>query len=753
MVDPAELPVASFPDQPAGGVPAGPETPVLPLETDDDTAGHVATKLEGRLLKQGRSTLLGALGPSLTTKAAAVFVLCAEDGDIDTDLNEGYGLYFNDTRYLDRATLRLCGQQPSVLLSTDQENDRSICELTNPELWLTADDVIPKETLGIRRERRLGDQVEETIQVQNFARRPLEVTLALEFGARFDSMFVVRGSEQGRRGTLFAPQWDGPTLNFRYDGADGRRRTTALTFDPPPDERRAGGATYRPALSPGGSMTVQITIALRDDGPGAPESTPGATRGQEPHFGKVTVETDNPLFDQVLMRSFADLHMLVTRTRGNTYFAAGVPWYVALFGRDSIITALETLAYDPEIAANTLRVLARYQGTTRDDWRDEEWGKILHELRVDEKASLQEVPQTPYYGSIDATPLFIVLLGEYVRWTGDLALWRELREPVRQALQWIDHVADHDGDGFIDYRSRSAKGLANQGWKDSGNSITNRDGSLAEPPIALVEAQGYVYRAKRLTAWLYEQEGDRDRAERLKWRSEELRDRFYRAFWMPDRRYLAVALQRDGRRAESITSNAGQALWSGIVDPEHAAAVADRLLSERMFCGWGTRTLAEGEAAYNPIDYQVGAVWPHDNALIAAGLKRYGRDEQALAVLSGMFEAAIRFPHYRLPELFAGFSRAQYSVPVRYPVACNPQAWSAGAIPYLLQTTLGLHPNALARELRIIRPLLPDWLGSVTLRGLRVGDAAVDLRFERSHGVTLVAVLRREGELRVAIEY
>jgi glycogen debranching enzyme len=398
-----------------------------------------------------------------------------------------------------------------------------------------------------------------------------------------------------------------------------------------------------------------------------------------------------------------------------------------------------------------LRLLAAYQGTKVDDWRDEAPGKILHELRVGEQAHLHEVPQTPYYGSVDATPLFLVLLGEHFRWAGDVALFDELRPAVDAALDWIDRFGDSDGDGFIDYAARSPKGFRNQGWKDSGNSIVNADGSLAEPPIALVEVQGYVYRAWLAAAALFRAGGDGHRADELEGRAKHLAGRFRDAYWMDDRGYLALALGKGGRRAEAIASNAGQALWSGIVDSDHAGAVAAKLVEPCLFSGWGVRTLADSEVAYNPIDYQVGAVWPHDNALIVAGLRRYGHAPEAMSVFSGIFDAAAAFPHYRLPELFAGFARGEYRVPVRYPVACNPQAWAAGAMPGMLASALGLEPDAAARRLVIADPRLPDWLGEVTVTGLRVGAATIDLRYRRVEGDTLVAVLKRDGDLDVVV--
>ncbi|MDQ6908188.1 MAG: amylo-alpha-1,6-glucosidase, partial [Chloroflexota bacterium] len=470
--------------------------------------------------------------------------------------------------------------------------------------------------------------------------------------------------------------------------------------------------------------------------------------------GTVHVETSNALFNRVLRRSFLDLAMLAMRQKGDRFFAAGVPWYVALFGRDSLITALEVLAYEPGIARTTLDILARYQGTKTDDFQDEAPGKILHELRVGEQSNLHEVPSVPYYGTIDATPLFLILLCEYVRWTGDLDYFKVMEQHVERAVAWMETDGDGDGDGFLDYASTSADGLANQGWKDSGNSIVNADGSIVAPPVALAEVQGYAYRARRSLATIYRLLGDSEPADRHEQAANTIKERFNKKFWVPKRNNYAQALQKRGRPAAVDASNQGQALWGGIVDDDRAACVRDTLMDpDKLFAGWGIRTLSHGAAAYNPFDYQVGAIWPHDNALILAGLRAYGFDDDALKIFTGIYQAATHFDLYRLPELFAGFGRDQYRVPVRYPVACSPQAWAAASIPFMLQSVLGLAPDACAGQLKIVRPLLPDWLDWVVVRGLRVGEGRVDLRYERSGGTTLVAVLHKQGDLHVVVEY
>lgn len=725
-----------------------------------------------RILNHGQSSLTDDLGATVTLKEGALFLLSDQSGEIPPQThpgqNRGLGLYFHDMRYLDEATPRLNGARLTLLLATSEEGDRGVFELTNPDLDLGAGRALPKQTVGLHWEKALGETVQETLTVQNFSPEALDLTIDLQYDAHFDDMFTVRGAEPGRRGTLHAPNAGRDRLTFRYDGADGHRRVTTVYFEPAPSAIEDRQATYRFSLARGARQTFTVTIAVADH---APEGTPTALE-THPHpparrahvarehadagsvSGKVHVKTSNALFNRVLRRAFLDLAMLAMRQGDDSFYAAGVPWYVALFGRDSLVTALEMLAYAPAIARNTLDILARYQGTKEDPARDEEPGKILHELRVGEQANLHEVPSTPYYGTIDATPLYLILFGDYLRWTGDLAYFQAQRDHVEAALAWLERYGDRDGDGFLEYASTSPQGLANQGWKDSGNSIVNADGSVVSPPVALVEVQGYAYRARRAIASVYRHLGEADRAAALEETAARLRRDFNQRYWLPDRQNYALALQHDKRPAAVDASNQGQALWSGIVDGDKAGAVRDTLLDpERLFSGWGIRTLSRQAVAYNPFDYQVGAIWPHDNALIVAGLRRYGFDQEALAVVGGIYEAATRFDHYRLPELFAGFSREQYGTPVHYPVACSPQAWAAGSLPAMLQALLGLTPDACARRLTVIRPCLPAWLEWVELRGLAVGDARVDLRYQRAGGTTLVAVLRKTGALQVAIEY
>jgi glycogen debranching enzyme len=698
----------------------------------------------------------------LVLKQGSVFLLCSEDGDIAAGSDQG--VYFHDMRHLSGASVRLDGAPLVSLLADAGDGHRALFQLTNPELQDTAGtSPLPKETLGIRREKLLGDTYVETFTVENYAAEAVDCTLQLSYAADFADMFVVRGMLPGKRGKLRTPAWRGSTLTFSYAGADRHQRRTVLRFSQPPDHRDAGELTFNIHLVPKRAWVLTVTCELSDRASGQLEARPQGSEGanetdrQRARSGALGggahVESSNPLFNAILARSFMDLHMLRMRQQDQVFFAAGVPWYVALFGRDSLITALEVLAFEPEIAANTLRVLASHQATRIDDERDAQPGKILHELRVDEMANLNEVPQTPYYGSVDSTPLFLVLLGRHAGWTGSLDLFHELRENVRAALEWIDRFGDADGDGFVDYQTRSSKGGRNQGWKDSGNGIVMQNGRLAEPPIAMPEVQGNVYLAWRCMAELYERDGDAVTAQHLRERARDLYTRFNREFWLPREGYFAFCRQKDGRFSTSIASNPAHALWTGIVDPRRAADVAERVMRPDMFSGWGIRTLSSEDRSYNPVDYQVGSIWPHDNAMIAAGLQRYGFAEQAAQVFTAIVDAAAQFEHYRLPEVFAGYERRLASKPVKYPVACNPQAWAAGAMPYMLAAMLGIDPDAFNGHLQIARPCLPVWLEWMVVEDLRVGQARVNLRYEHSGHNTVVAVTRKWGNLEVDVRY
>jgi glycogen debranching enzyme len=715
----------------------------------------------GRVLQQGRSSVRARFVQPVVVKQGSLFLLTTDSGDVQAHSDQG--LYFHDMRYVSAETLRLDEAPLVPLLADASEGHRALFELTNPDVADGSGNVrVRKEALGIRREKWLADAYTEVITIQNYVAEPAEFALQLHYEADFADMFVVRRLHPGKRGRLHEPSWRGSTLTFRYDGADRHARSTSLHFSHAPDDHHKGDLTFRLRLKAQQRWELKVTCALRDLKSGQLEIRPFASEGARAVDRKraqagalgtgAKVETSNPLFNEIVTRSFLDLHMLTMRQNDQAFFAAGVPWYVALFGCDSLVTAIQMAAFEPGVGANTLRLLARHQGTRVDDWRDEQPGKILHELRFDELANLSEIPQTPYYGSVVSTPLFLVLLGIYSSWTGSLDLFHELHDNVCSALAWIDQFGDSNSDGFIDYQTRSRSGAPNQGWKDSWNGIVMEDGQLAEPPIALPEVQGAVYLARISMADLFERDGDSANAQSLRKEAQRLYAAFNREFWLPRERYYAFCRQADGRFSRSVASNAAHALWTGIIDPKHARAVVRRVLQPDMFSGWGIRTLSATDASYNPVDYQVGSIWPHDNAMIVAGMLRYGFTNEANKVFTAVMQAASKFEHFRLPEVFAGYDRSIASMPVKYPVACNPQAWAAGSIPYMVASTLGLHPDGFNRRLRIRHPCLPDWLQWVSVRRVQVADAEVDLRYERSDHGTLVEVTRKRGELLVTIE-
>jgi glycogen debranching enzyme len=722
-----------------------------------------------RIQTHGRASVTRSIADAVVAKDGDIFFLTRPDGSVPMESNHGFGLYYNDCRYLDGYEMRLADTRPEALVSAADRGFMAVIELTNPDINTTEGKTILKESLGVTWERTIdsaGLRLCDAITIHNFGLEPIELPVSLTFRAGFEDVFAVRGMLNECLGKLHPPNWKDEVLRFDYDGADDIHRRLCVQFSPAPQSTDKTTAHFQVNLSTEESAKLNVFIRITESKDRAKVETAAQKqpdtgiikhveqRSSDESLSKETdIRSDSVLLNKILERSLRDLHMLKSKIDGRQFFAAGVPWFVTLFGRDSIISSLQTLAYDPDIAEQTLRILADYQGKKVDKWRDEEPGKIMHELRIGEMAHLNEIPQTPYYGTVDATPLFLILIARHAHWTGQMTLFNDLRENIEAALEWMSEYADQNRDGYIEYQSRSKGGLINQGWKDSGNSMVNVDGSLANPPISLVEVQAYVYMAKTGIADLYERAGEQERANRLRQEASELRQRFNHDFWMEDKGCYSMAMEAEGRQVKVISSNPGHALWAGIADEDKARRTAERLMADDMFNGWGIRTLSHEERRYNPIGYHLGTVWPHDNSIIAAGFRRYGFDEEALRIFTGIAEAAMNFEHYRLPEVFAGYGRHLYGVPVRYPVACHPQAWAAGTMPHLTETLLGLRPQAFERKLRIVRPVLPDFVDRIKVRRLKVGSAVVDLSFERSSEKTVaVEVLNIEGQLEVSVE-
>ncbi len=667
------------------------------------------------------------------------------------------GLYHDGTRRLSRLELLLDGRRPVLLTSTVQrETGVLLADLTNPDLAQGEEVLLPRDTLHVFSASFLWRGTCYTrLRIRNYALHEVAVRLAFSFGTDFADVFEVRGTKRERRGRLLEPVVGRGTVQLAYEGLDGRVRRTRLTFSPPPAEINEARAEFRFPLPPHEERMLYVTILCEDQGemPRIGSFDEALERAQERlrrhRAGGVEIESSNQQFNAWVERSASDVEMMITDTPEGPYPYAGIPWFSTPFGRDGIITALEMLWLDPRLARGVLSYLAANQAREVVPEQDAEPGKILHERRGGEMAALGEIPFGRYYGSIDATPLFVVLAGAYYERTADHQLVTALWPHVEAALAWIDDYGDPDGDGFVEYERRAAHGLAVQGWKDSFDSVFHADGSLAEGPIALCEVQGYVFAARRAAAALARVLGQEERAKQLERQAEELRQRFEDAFWCEALGTYALALDGAKRPCRVRTSNAGHCLFAGIASPERARRVAQTLLEDAAYSGWGIRTVDSGEVRYNPMSYHNGSVWPHDNALIAAGFARYGLKEAAVRLLSGLFEGSRHFDLYRVPELFCGFHRRQQEGPTLYPVACSPQAWAAGAVFLFLQACLGLAIDAPQRQLRFERPALPPALRTLDIRNLRIGDAVVDLTLDRHARDVALQLGRREGEVQL----
>jgi glycogen debranching enzyme len=729
-----------------------------------------------------------------------LFMLSDAFGDAQSD-GRGLGLYQADTRVLSRYMLRINGVRPVVLRAGSAASYKTTIQLTNPDLLQpeiddSAEIVLRRHSLGIVRERLLARGLIEQIRLDNFTGGSERARVTLLLDADFADVFEVRGVVREKRGERLANEGSGERLTLAYRGLDGRTWRTHIAFSPPmvlldPAARiTARGELLAPdgddghahlrrapsngpvlldhdwTLPPGGRQDLEIRIwAEIEEGtrgrrgarrasaalPAFDEQEPAAVH-RAWRASTASIETSHLLAEHALSRALTDLRLLLNSgpAEGERYLAAGVPWFSCLFGRDSIIASLQLLAIRPQVAAQTLSILARLQATETDDWRDAQPGKILHELRDGELARAGEIPHSPYYGTVDATPLWLMLLDEYHRWTSDDALVERLWPNALACLHWIDEFGDTDGDGFVEYQRQSARGLANQGWKDSGDAVRFRDGALADGPIALVEVQAYVYAARLGLARLARIRGDAALADRQEAAAEALRAAFEARFWMDDAGTYALALDGSKRQVNAVASNAGHALWCGIAAPERAARVAATLTGDGMWSGWGIRTLSSETVGYNPIGYHLGTVWPHDNGICAAGFARYGLHAAARKVAGAMLAASAHFRDARMPELFCGFERANSPLPVPYPVACSPQAWAAGAMFHLVTATLGMRADARSRRLDLVTPSLPEWLPDLRIHNLRVGDAVADLAFAGDGSIS-VEVLRRSGELDVVV--
>ena len=728
----------------ANAMPSTTAVQSLPDETPPETPFYLAaTQAAGR--------------PRRTLKDGDTFAVLDSYGDIAATPGAPDGLFYQDTRYLSHLELLINEKRPLLLGSNiHDDNSALFVDLTNPDFILNQNIVLERDIVHISRTIFLWrETAHQRCGVRNYSDQPVDLRLSILFGSDFADLFEVRGTQRERRGVVTTRLRGEDQVLLRYFGLDARVRYTTLTFEPRPDQLSAGAAVYDLHLAPGEMRPIFLTAGC-DQTEARPlpflHSIIAARRSmREASRGKTSVQTSNERFNEVLCQSAADLAMLMTDTPQGSYPYAGIPWYSTTFGRDGLVTALQMLWWRPDVARGVLQRLAAYQAKTTDPLSDSAPGKILHEMRRGEMATLREVPFGLYYGSVDSTPLFVLLAGLYAERTGDDATVAVLWPAIEAALTWIDGPGDPDRDGFVEYKRATDQGLANQGWKDLHDAIFHADGRLAEGNIALAEVQGYVYAAKRLTARVARRLGREALALKLDAEATRLAERFETAFWCPEIETYALALDGDKNPCRVRTSNAGQVLFSGIASSDRAARVAAGLMQPRFFSGWGIRTLAKGEARYNPMSYHNGSVWPHDNALIALGLARYGHKRSIETLFEGLFSAATYMDLERLPELFCGFKRQRGYGSTLYPVACLPQAWASATAFTLLEASLGLEFDPFNGEIRLRNPRLPAFLDEVVLRNLQLGQSTVDVRVLRRNDTVLLDTLRTDGDVRISI--
>jgi glycogen debranching enzyme len=696
---------------------------------------------------------------NLTMKQGDMFAVFNRNGDIRRGGGSPEGVFNRDTRHLSQLQLTMGGLRPMLLSATLRDDNALLtCDLANPDLPGPDGQIaVNHDCIHIRRSRFLWDGAcLERIAARNFDQSRRRVDLEIDFAADFVDVFEVRGSRRKARGALGEPEVGVDHVKLSYEGLDGARRETVVRFDPAPARLSSHRANFSFDLAPGEwrSLFVEIACgpakrvsgkrrfltALRDSKRALSRSASRAA----------AMSSTNDSFNETVRRSVSDLYMLLTDTAEGPYPYAGVPWFSTVFGRDALIVAMETLWLDPAIARGVLGHLAATQATTVDPRADAEPGKILHEARNGEMAILGEVPFRRYYGSVDSTPLFVMLAGGYLDRTGDSATLERLWPNIEAALRWMETYGDRDGDGFIEYGRQTSEGLTNQGWKDSFDSVFHADGSLARGPIAIVEVQAYAYAAWRAAERIALRSGREQQAATFGRRAQALRRRFDEAFFDEELGSYVLALDGEKRPCRVLASNAGHALFAGIAYPERAKQVARLLLGSSFFTGWGVRTLASGEARYNPMSYHNGSVWPHDNAMIAAGLAAYGLREEAARIFDGLFAASRYIDLRRLPELFCGFPRKPAQGPTFYPVACSPQAWAAAAPLSMVQSCIGIGFDPDAGHILLREPMLPDFINDLTLTHVSVKGGSADIALRRSGRRVVVDVVARRGAVKVA---
>jgi len=714
------------------------------------------------------------LQPTLTLKEDDLFLITDTIGNINChneQVDASLGFFCKDTRFLNRLELQIEGHAPILLSSTAQQGFALSVLCSNPYF----PDHLKAETIGIQRDIVLQGALFEELTITNYNTDPVQFQISLSFNADFADLFQIRGRKRSEVGHLMRqvlPQKanghniqslveETGELILAYQGLDEALMESRIQFSHQlPSSFQGYTALWD--LSLNAHETQKIGYRLQPMLSNKPASVVSApTTLKQAHGSEVNeqqqwqkeithIRTDNRALNQIIERAEKDIYLLGQTSGEGKILSAGIPWFATLFGRDSIISAWQTLILDSSIARQTLLTLAEYQGQVDDPWREEAPGKILHELRAGEMARCGEIPHTPYYGTVDATPLWLILYSEYYTWTHDEYLFNQLWDNALAAMAWIDRTREKTG--YLYYHCESPGGLQNQGWKDSGDCIVDRKGKLATGAIALCEVQGYIYAAKMRLSQLARLKKRLDLSDRWQEEAKTLKAQFNNDFWLPEQGYYALAINEQKQPIDSITSNPGHCLGLDILDPDKAHSVAERLQAPDLFSGWGIRTLSSLSPAYNPMGYHLGTVWPHDNGIIAAGLRALGFVEQALELSQAIIEMCSEQPYHRPPELFCGYERTPNRSPVRYPVACSPQAWATGTIFQLLQLMINLQPDAANNCLRIIHPTLPSSIQSLSLDNLKIGETVLDLEFEQSDGATACRVVRKRGNLRVVIE-
>jgi glycogen debranching enzyme len=693
-------------------------------------------------------------------KYGDTFAVFDHYGDIRPIQTGEEGLYYDGTRFLSCLILELDGSRPLLLGSTVRDdNDQLIVTLTNPDLFLSNRLYLPANSLHISRKTFLFEAVcYQEIRLENYAFESVDILLAFQFSSDYADIYEVRGMSRKNRGLVLPQDVEQDKVNLYYEGLDAELRSTTIKFTPQPSEISKAKAAFRISLKSREAFTVLVAIAckrsFRDQITQVEVDKARASVLAEIEQEKVDscrLHSSNGQFNAWINRALSDLHMMITPLPTGPYPYAGVPWFNTPFGRGGIITAWECLWMRPDLAKGVLAYLAATQATELIPEQDSEPGKILHETRSGEMATLKEMPFGRYYGSVDATPLFVALAGAYYERTGDIDFIENIWPNLRAALHWMSTYGDKDADGFIEYERSSVDGLIHQGWKDADDAIFHHDGSHVRGAIALCEVQGYAYAAYLAAAKLAQKLGYSTEARCFAEQAETLRMRFNEAFWCEEISTYAIALDGEKRRCCVVASNAGQCLFTGIATSERAAKVAETLLSKESYSGWGIRTVSSSERRFNPMAYHNGSVWPHDNALIAYGMAKYGLTQQVNRIFKGLFEAAMYFDLHRMPELFCGFAQRAGEGPVLYPVACAPQAWSAASVFMLFQACLGIQIDGIMRRILLLRPTLPDFLNEVRILNLQIGDSSVDFDVTRHGDDVSVAVRANRNNIAVVL--